>query len=726
MNAVVTPILQPDASAMQAHIEHLFGGFLDGCQEGLVELAWTDTRPDESGRYRLKNARLFGTDQLDELVEEAARLNATPMCNVYIGAALRHPHTAPFGRAKDDDAWALTALYVDLDDPGVATAAKEIYRDAKPTMVVVTGRAPHTRAQLWWRLSEVITDTGEWPAALRGIAAAMNGDPTVTNPSRVMRLAGSIAWPVKEGRTIEATAIQPLRNPGQQAYVAEHIKRLFPPVAAATSGDASVAGVEVQHSTNSLGLSSKITDGRERYMRDTVLACLIEFIGENGTEPSAQELFDAAWPQYAQHVDLETRGGRGPDEFAEKCRYTLERFARGELRGLATLDDVLAVYVRKKQARDGASRVSAKPVQPISIMPAANAAETTKRYKFEKIGDLRDLPPTKWLVRNFVPEGATGILYGQWATGKSFIGFDLLLHLAYGMTDWHGEPLSGEPCHVLVIAREGHQGFVQRIDAFKKHHGIVDDTDRITFMRGSVSFMRDEEFAALCEGIKEQGEDYRLVMIDTVARVLPGVDMNEQQTVTLFMERCSILAEITGAAAVGVHHQNKAGSMMGSVYFEANADFVFEVERTSDEDSPLSEGVITCTKMKDGEDRWKRAVKYERVPLTKLDEGPSSLVVSSIVEGKATAVAALPSRDLCKRILNAVDEAWRQGQPLNHMPQAKKGGRYAPRVISMQFNITADMAERLIMAWIDSATVALEMFNSDTKARGLKVLQYLD
>lgn len=725
MNAVVTPILQPDASAMQAHIEHLFGGFLDGCQDGLVELAWTDTRPDDAGRYRLKNARLFGTDQLDELVDEAARLNATPMCNVYIGAALRHPHTAPFGRAKDDDAWALTSLYVDLDDPGVATAAKEIYRDAKPTMVVVTGRAPHTRAQLWWRLSEVITDTGEWPAALRGIAAAMNGDPTVTNPSRVMRLAGSIAWPVKEGRTIEATAIQPLRNPGQQAYVAEHIKRLFPPVVA-TAGDATVAGVEVQHSTNSLGLSSKITDGRERYMRDTVLACLIEFIGENGTEPSAQELFDAAWPQYAQHVDLETRGGRGPDEFAEKCRYTLERFARGELRGLATLDDVLAVYVRKKQAREGASRIPAKPAQPASIMPVANAAEATKRYKFEKIGDLRDLPPTKWLVRNFVPEGATGILYGQWATGKSFIGFDLLLHLAYGMTDWHGEPLSGEPCHVLVIAREGHQGFVQRIDAFKKHHGIIDDTERVTFMRGSVSFMRDEEFAALCEGIKEQQENYRLVMIDTVARVLPGVDMNEQQTVTLFMERCSTLAEITGAAAVGVHHQNKSGSMMGSVYFEANADFVFEVERTSDDDSPLSEGVITCTKMKDGEDRWKRAVKYERVPLTLLDEGPSSLVVSSIAESKASAALKLPPRETCKRILNAVAEAWHQGQPMNHMPQARKGGRYAPRVISSQFDVSAGVVEILIQDWIDNAIVSLEMFNTVTKAKGLKVLQGLD
>jgi hypothetical protein len=149
---VVQPILRPKADLMLAHVDHLFGGYLDGYQDGLIELAWTDTVPDQDGKYRLRHARLFGTDQLYELVEEAARLNSQPMCNVYIGAALRKPETAPLERASDDDAYVLTAAYVDLDDPGTANAAKNIYGKAKPTMIVVTGRAPHTRAQMWWRL----------------------------------------------------------------------------------------------------------------------------------------------------------------------------------------------------------------------------------------------------------------------------------------------------------------------------------------------------------------------------------------------------------------------------------------------------------------------------------------------------------------------------------------------------------------------------------------------
>ena len=104
----------PDANAMRQHLEHLFGGYLDGCHDGLIELAWTDARTKD-GRYALRNATMFGTDQIDELIEEAARFNSQPNCNVYIGAALRKPGTFPGGRASAGDVLALTCGYIDLD-----------------------------------------------------------------------------------------------------------------------------------------------------------------------------------------------------------------------------------------------------------------------------------------------------------------------------------------------------------------------------------------------------------------------------------------------------------------------------------------------------------------------------------------------------------------------------------------------------------------------------------
>src|SRR6188472_3271265 len=96
-------LYSPDVDAMRQHLEHLFGGYLDGYHDGLIELAWTDTKPNKDGRYALRNAMMFGTDKIEELIEEAARLNSQTNCNVYIGAALRKPGTSPGSRASAGD-----------------------------------------------------------------------------------------------------------------------------------------------------------------------------------------------------------------------------------------------------------------------------------------------------------------------------------------------------------------------------------------------------------------------------------------------------------------------------------------------------------------------------------------------------------------------------------------------------------------------------------------------
>ena len=80
----VQPMFEPDAAQMRRHVGHLFEGWLDGCHEGRIELAWTDARDG-----KLRHAASFGTDELDELVERAVRENRVQGQNVYIGQALR-------------------------------------------------------------------------------------------------------------------------------------------------------------------------------------------------------------------------------------------------------------------------------------------------------------------------------------------------------------------------------------------------------------------------------------------------------------------------------------------------------------------------------------------------------------------------------------------------------------------------------------------------------------
>lgn len=449
-----------------------------------------------------------------------------------------------------------------------------------------------------------------------------------------------------------------------------------------------------------------IIDGRDAYMRDMIWAAVVDWHRECPIPPTEHEIERKILEAYAVYE----RKVRPQDP-----SRTLEDEGRG-------ITAFRAKWVYAMRQWDGKVAEAAKMPGGIKA-PAYDfspAAPTAERFKFETVSDLRKLPPIKWLVDGWIPEGSTGLFYGKWAAGKSFIAFDLALHLAYGMEAWHGVKLPGGGVDVLVIAREGHQGFVQRIDAFKTHYGIVDDAGRIQFMRASVSFMQGDDFNALCTAIKGQGKPYRLVIIDTVARVLPGVDMNAQETVTAFMERCSVISQITGAATIGVHHQNKSGGMMGSTFFEANSDFVFEVERLGDEDEPLRQGEITCTKMKDGEDRWKRTIRYEKVATGPTD---GSLVVSSIDTSLPhQADAKLPPMETCRRILAAIDEAWKGGRALSHFPHAQRAGKYAQRVLGVAFGLPPHTIEHLIIGWLDNDILAFETADKKSKTKGLKVI----
>jgi len=166
---------------------------------------------------------------LDEVAEFAAVTNRIPGQNIYVGAALRKSDTPPFGRADDSDVLALPAFYVDLDDAGAADAAKSRYRHCPPTAAVVTGRHPHLRVQLWWRHESPERDPALCRCQNRALALAFGGDIKVVNPSRVMRLAGSVAWPSKPGRVLERTELHTFADDRPVLYLPGQLAKAFPP-----------------------------------------------------------------------------------------------------------------------------------------------------------------------------------------------------------------------------------------------------------------------------------------------------------------------------------------------------------------------------------------------------------------------------------------------------------------------------------------------------------------
>jgi hypothetical protein len=709
--ATVTPMFQPDIEAMTMHVEHLFGGYLDGCHDGLIELAWTDTSPDDSGRYRLKNAKLFGTDKLDELVMEAARLNATPMCNVYIGAALRHPDTAPFGRSQDRDAWALTCAYVDLDDPGAATAAKDIYGLDKPTLVVVTGKAPHTRAQMWWRLEEPITNPEWWPALLRGISNGLNGDSTVTNPSRVMRLAGSIAWPVKDGRTVELTNIAQLKEPGPSFYAVEQIARVFPPVA---SISAQATPQAVQHTTNSLGLADKIMDGREGYMRNTISACLIEYIGENGCAPSAQELYDAAWPQYERKVDL-GRAGRGPKEFAEKCAYTVQRFERGDIRGIETLEKAVEVYQRKQ---------ANKPLpQPASLPRPAIQDGKIKTTDFVTLLTEEVKEEPDYIEPGFAGPGMFVLIAGPPKAQKSFLLQEMLVSAATGASFLMNTFTCTRPLRVFYLQAEMNRKLLRkRAREFKllsPEEKSLLATNLIVSERFHMILNEDGVKTAV-QTIKQAFPDAPpdIIAIDPMANVFDQENENDSTQLMRFLTGRieAIRQEVNPSACiVMVHHARKSSS-------EDMARDPFVAIRGAGSLRGYYDSAIVI--FRTGEESKARKVHFE----LRSGESPEPMTVE-LENGRFITVSGNASsidKPMARQMLAILKEAWGSDEPLSMHPQARKDGRYAVFNLSEHFKVRPKEVEKLLNQWMLNRVVAMRPRVSRGRSAGLEVIGNID
>jgi hypothetical protein len=287
---------------------------------------------------------------------------------------------------------------------------------------------------------------------------------------------------------------------------------------------------EVTRGANSLGLDlGTVTDGREAYMRNTILAVCRDLSDKLGRLPTAEELTAEAWPQYAAKVDF-SRPGRGPDEFAAKVAYTLARAAKGGIRGFAV-------------PLDG---------------PATGGSEQPKHKRGIQLLSLEEveaLPPPTFLIDGLIPEKSIVIPYGPPKAGKTFVVLSMGLHIAAGQA-WMGRKVHGGG--VVYIAGEGVGGLSLRLRAMRQAYGL---TGALPFwvVPRAVSFRDPNAVAALLEAIRETvlDEPIALVVLDTLARAMPGVDENSAEEVGAVVAACDELKFALGCTVMPIHHAGK-------------------------------------------------------------------------------------------------------------------------------------------------------------------------
>lgn len=299
----------------------------------------------------------------------------------------------------------------------------------------------------------------------------------------------------------------------------------------------------------------------------------------------------------------------------------------------------LSEWGRQQRANPLAEMVSRAQTSVPLPTPSNGPTEAPRpRIEVLSISDLRQLPPAKWLIERQMYEDGWGYIWGAPSCGKSFVALDQALHVAYARPTWHFGAKVNVSGPVLYILQEGVRSFAKRIDAWKAHHKVAEDTGQFRLIRQRLNFMDTNDIAALVETIKAQDMPFRLIVLDTVSRVIPGADENAQKEMTLFVEANERVREVTGATLLGIHHANGSGeSERGSTVLRGAADFVFRLDKTIGENRVK----MTCTKMKDDEDGWHRDFDLARVETFSPFGSTSSLVVTEAAPETAPDQVAL-------------------------------------------------------------------------------------
>jgi hypothetical protein len=215
-------------------------------------------------------------------------------------------------------------------------------------------------------------------------------------------------------------------------------------------------------------------------------------------------------------------------------------------------------------------------------------------------------------------------LYGEPESGKSFVALSMAMSIAAGH-NWCDK--STKPASVLYIAAEDVVGFKQRAPAYQLTHSIV--PERIQFLGTAINLLSRGEIEELLESIKASGFMPDLIIIDTLARCLPGADENSAQAMGAAIANIDASRRPWSATVLVIHHRGKNGKLeRGSSALRGAADVMIECSRTGAKGPVL----LTCEKMKDAERFSAGHIALQVVPL---GDGRSSLAVADWKDVKA-------------------------------------------------------------------------------------------
>ena len=148
------------------------------------------------GEHRTPITQIFTLEAVAEAVDFALQMNATKL-NVYMMINPINPSACiqPGRGATDTDIVRAHYSFADADDRQGLQGLTSLADNLPPGIHVTTGTVPYERSHAYWKLAKPCYDMNFWTSKQAHIADQCDTDNSVKNPSRIMRLPGTVSYP---------------------------------------------------------------------------------------------------------------------------------------------------------------------------------------------------------------------------------------------------------------------------------------------------------------------------------------------------------------------------------------------------------------------------------------------------------------------------------------------------------------------------------------------------
>ena len=226
------------------------------------------------------------------------------------------------------------------------------------------------------------------------------------------------------------------------------------------------------------------------------------------------------------------------------------------------------------------------------------AGQQEPRFALRTVGELLNRPYATWTVREIMPSTGLAVVYGGPGSGKTFLMLDMTMAVARGIP-WHGRRTKQGV--VVYIAGEG--ALRGRVTAYLKRNELGSEDVRNFFaLESSVNLLDPKaDLLDLIDAIRAKvGEQpIRMIVIDTLARSMPGGNENASEDMGAVIGSAGKLADAFSCLLAFVHHSGKDDTKgsRGHSSLKGACDVEISVKRDGDIREAFAE------KVRDGADQ---------------------------------------------------------------------------------------------------------------------------